>query len=628
MFLCKKEFARLFFPQFLLAQSYTFKLGRTAHYQKNSVMDLREERARVGDTWTVFRSNRPEKGYFEYRRVEDNFRTWDEPDTCEAYAAQDRFDGLYRAPTFFQGVTEDYYKVVEDFPDAHNLRSKLRADVDDDNKLVAAHLLADSRIRMFQREVHDCRVPSEKVKLQAKVALWQHESSRALVAAQQRFVLREQRKAGPRWKVRYNMQSWNNNSVHKAIYRSVETNQDHHDPPSPTERYIEAVEDDQPSRERELELDEAREHVPIRTCIDVARTRRDDNPGWELELQLLYVKVVKTHGVELTPGGCELIFTARHVYGVEKALDVAWHRNNRFDPEWKVELYLGRLLKHKDVEHAEVAEARRHLPHHLAANLLEVDEHLGMVRALGSSDWFDELNRLQVFVDTYEEPDAPPDPVPEKSHEPRRAVRCGSGALPFVHGASSRVLSGQRTVQALHEQVPDGSGCVPFRTNSVVMTCIGKGECVLEAVRFATADRRLSRATFDLPKRGDINLKALVRGARLNRDFPFAFVKQTPTNWAGLPLLPWGIYLGRVVVGAYSHMIVYCSWRHLLFLGGDCGDPNAASRGWFLEEEEIKSPHTFQKFMVDLLGPQLQTRIDAIYRVDVHSKKLHDTAYC
>ena len=591
-------------------------------------MDLREERARVGDSWAVFRSKRAEKGYFEYRRVDDNFRTWTAPETCEAYAAQDRFDGLYRAPVFFRGTDEDYYTVVEEYPDAHNLRSKLRADVDDDKKLVAAHLLADSRIRMFQREVQDCRVPTERAKLEEKVAIWQHEVARAVVAAQQRFVMREQRKAGPRWKVRYNMDYWKNNNVHKAIYRSVDTGKDHNDPPSPTERYVDAVENDQPSQERELELDEAREHVPIRTCIDVARTRRDDNPGWELELQFLYVKVVKEHGVELTPGGCELIFTARRVYGIDKALEVAWHRNNRFDPEWKVELYLGRLLKHQDAEHAEVKEAREHLPHHLAANLLEVDDHLGMTRALGSSDWYDELNRLQVFVDTYEEPSPTPEPEAPPKHQPRRAVRCGSGALPFLCNASTRTLSSEHKIQSTHEQVPDASGFVPFRTNSLVMTCIGKSECVLEAVRFATADRRLSRATFGLPKRGDINLKQLVRGARLNRDFPFTFVKQKPTHWAGLPALPWGIYLGRVVVGQYSHMIVYCTWRHLLFLGGDSGDPNAASRGWFLEEREVEQPQLFQEFMVDLLGPHLQTRIDAVYRVDVHSKKLIDTAYC
>ena len=587
-------------------------------------MDLVEERKRVGDAWRVFRSTNASKGPFEYRKPGGDARkTWNAPATCAEYEEQDRFHGLYRAPTFFRGTVEDYITVVEDYPDAHELRAKLRADVDDDVTLGSdAVLLAQARVRMYHREQADATTPSGRKAAEDNAGVWQHESQRALVSAQQRFVLREQDKAGPRWQVRYNTEAWTHDKAHRAIYRDLSTGEDQHDPPSTIDRYIMAVEDTTPSLDREHELDAARSHVLVRTCIDTARSRRQDFPGWELELRFLYHKVVTDQGTDYTAAGCQLVATTRYVYGLELAIQVCQTRDNRFDAEWKGELYLALLQHLKGEGSSELDEARADMPRSVALGLAACEDHLGMDRALGTARWTEERDKLQSRLDepAAEEEEA----LPHK----RRGVRTGAGALPFAPDTSSRTLSLQRLVQSKHEQVPDAAGYVPFRTNAIVMTCVGKGQCVLEAVRFATACRQYSRETFGLPKRGDVNLKELVRGARLNRDFPFTFVKQRPTVWAGLPRLPWGIYMGRVVVGEFSHIIVYDTWRHLLFLGGDRSDRRAAPRGWYVEEEEVQDPAVFEKFMMDMLGPQLQRKVDAIYRIDVHAKRLRDTSYC
>ena len=587
-------------------------------------MDLAEERKRVGDAWRVFRSTDASKGRFEYRKPgSDSARkTWTPPPTCDAYAAEDPFHGLYRAPDFFNGTVEDYVKVVEDYPDAHELRAKLRADVDDDGTLgMDAVLLTEARVRMYQREQKSATTPSARAAAEASMAVWQHELQRAVVAAQQRFVLREQDKAGPRWRVRYDTEAWKRRKVHRAIYREEATGEDHTEPPCPIDRYIHAVQDPTPSLEREHELDMARDHVQVRTCLDTARSRREDFPGWEVELKFLYNKVVTDQGVAYTAAGCQLVATARYVYGLDLAIEECRTRDNRFEPEWKGELYLALVRRHKGVPCDELDDARAALPRDVVLGLSAFEEHLGMDRALGTERWSDERDRLQARLD--DEDDTPEAPAK------RRRVRTGAGALPFAADTSSRAFALKRAVLSRHEQQPDASGYVPFRTNAVVTTSLGKGQCVLEAARCATADRTLSRATFGLQeKRGDVNLKALVHGARANRDFPFRFTKQPPTSWAGLPRLPWGIYMGRVVVGDFSHMIVYCTWRHMLFLGGDRSDRRAAPRGWHLEDSEVQDPRRFETFMLDLLGPQLQRRVDAVYRVDVRVSRIADTCYC
>ena len=579
----------------------------------------------MGDAWHVFRSTNTSKGRFEYRKAEgDTRKTWHPPATCAEYEAQDRFHGLYRVPQFFNGVVQDYVTVVEDFPDAHELRAKLRADVDDDTMLGSdAPLLAEARVRMYQREQADATTPSAREAAQGLIGIWQHETERALVSAQQRHVLREQHKAGPRWQVRYNMHAWTHDKVHRAVYRDVATGEDFHEAPSTIDRYIMAVEDTTPSLEREHELDVARDYVSVRTCIDTARSRRDSSLGWETELKFLYCKVVTDQGTDYTVDGCRLVDTTRRVYGLDAAITECQSRDNRFDPEWKAELYLALLCKHRGTPSHELDEARTYLPRDVALGLAAHEEHLGMERVMGDDGWREERDRLQARLDEPEQSERPAE-VPA----PRRGVRTGAGALPFAPDTSCRALAAKRCVQSTHEQNPDASGYVPFRTNAVVMTCVGKGQCVLEAVRFGTGDRTLSRATFGLPKSGDVDIKALVHGARRNRSLPYRFVKQSPTTWAGLPRLPWGIYLGRVVVGEFSHVIVYCTWRHMLFLGGDRSDRRAAPRGWFVEDDEVQDPAKFEAFMLDMLGPQLQRRVDAVYRVDVHAKRLSDTSYC
>lgn len=586
-------------------------------------MDLEEERKRVGERWLVFPSTDTSKGRFEYRKPGDSRKTWNSPPTCSEYAEQDRFHGIYRAPEFFNGTVEDYVRVVEEYPDAHELRSKLRADVDDDTVLGSdATLLAEARVRMYQRDKAAATTPSARDAAEERMAIWQHETQRAVVAAQQRFLIREQDKAGPLWRVRYDTDRWRRDKVHRAIYHNIQSQQDFTEAPCPLNRYICAVEDPDPSLEREHELDIARDNLPVRTCIDTARSRREDFHGWELELKFLYAKVVTDQGTEYSAAGCQLVAITRHVYGVDLAIEEASTRDNRFDPEWKAELYLALLLKHRGENCDTIDEARADLPRAVVLGLSAYEEHLGMQRALGTERWCAERDRLQACLDEAEDT--------EESHPPqkRRRVRTGAGALPFLTSASSRVLALERPVLSTHEQEPDESGYVPFRTNEVVMTLLGKNQCVLEAVRFATACRYLSRDTFGLPKHGDVNMKALVDGARRNPDFPFTFVKIPATTWAGLPGLPWGIYIGRVVVGTFSHMIVYCTWRHLLFLGGDSSDSNAACRGWHLEQSEIDDPSSFEAFMRNMLGPQLQNRVDAVYRVDVHAKRLSETCYC
>lgn len=380
-------------------------------------------------------------------------------------------------------------------------------------------------------------------------------------------------------------------------------------------RYTAAVENQSATLEREQELDAAREPLCVRTCLGLAMERRERSLSWETELVHLYHMTVDAQGLDYTAESAQLVAAARRTLGLDAAIDECHERPHCCDPEWIGERYLALLLKHRGGQLVEAA--RDLLPYSVALGISAMDDHLGMERTLGQDAWRAEEDLLRRVV-------------ADKRPEPgRRRLSTGSGALPFgaTTGRALTKLANTRRPLPAMTQVPNASGYVPFRTDQVVMTCVAKGECTLEAVRFATGSNRLTRASFGLPAKGPVSIKALVQGARANPALPFAFIKQRPTTWAGLLRLPWGIYVGRATVGEHDHMIAYDAWRHIIFLGGDSRDPSAVCRGWFLDDAEIADPPTFERFMLGLLDG-LWKNVDGMYRVDVHARKLLDTSYC
>jgi hypothetical protein len=453
-------------------------------------------------------------------------------------------------------------------------------------------------------------------------------------------------------------------------------------------RYTAAVEDQRAGIEREHELDAARGVLSVRTCLGLAIAHRDDSLQWGNEIVQLYHNTVSDQGLDYTAESGQLVAVVRRTLGPDEAIEECKERPHCFKPEWKGELYLALLHKHRGG--SLVGAARDALPYRVALGIAAMDDHLGMERTLGKAKWRAEEDLLQrVVADKRDEPEEPEEPrdvytrmlkdggdmagprgnlsrrsaekcrsialrlcigqaklageaeddawqkriseelvALEADNSSRRGLDDGSGALPFaVTGRELTKLAAMMRPLPTMTQVPDAIGNIPFRTDKVVMTCVAKGECTLEAVRFATGSNRYTRATFGLPAKGKVNIKALVQGAEANPKVPFKFVKQRPTTWAGLLRLPWGIYVGRVTTGEYDHMIAYDSWRHMIFLGGDAGDPSAVCRGWFIDDEEVADPATFERFMMGMIDG-LWKNIDGIYRVDVHAKKLIDTSYC
>jgi len=453
-------------------------------------------------------------------------------------------------------------------------------------------------------------------------------------------------------------------------------------------RYTAAVEDQRVNIEREHELDAARGALSVRTCLGLAIAHREGSLQWENEIVQLYHNAVSDQGLDYTAESGRLVAVVRRTLGPDEAIEECKERPHCFKPEWRGELYLALLHKHRGG--SLVDAARDALPYRVALGIAAVDDHLGMERTLGKAKWHAEEDLLRrVVADKRAEPEEPEEPRdvytrtlkdggdmagPRGNLSRRSAEKCrsialrlcigqaklageaeddawqkriseelvaldadnssrrglddGSGALPFVvTGRELTKLAALMRPLPTMTQVPDASGNIPFRTDKVVMTCVAKGECTLEAVRFATGSNRYTRATFGLPANGKVNIKALVQGAEANPKVPFKFVKQRPTTWAGLLRLPWGIYVGRVTTGEYDHMIAYDSWRHMIFLGGHAGDPSAVCRGWFIDDEEVADPATFERFMMGMIDG-LWKNIDGIYRVDVHAKKLIDTSYC
>ena len=95
--------------------------------------------------------------------------------------------------------------------------------------------------------------------------------------------------------------------------------------------------------------------------------------------------------------------------------------------------------------------------------------------------------------------------------------------------------------------------------------------------------------------------------------------------------MPPGIYLARIVVGTWQHMIAYDAWRHIFFLGGGRATSArqracTAGRGWYVSEDEIADPCKFAAFMRGMLEG-LQGHLDTVYRVDVRVKLAQDTSY-
>ena len=595
---------------------------------------LEEERARVGPAYRVYRSDSKQrhKGIFRYCK-DGAAATYTRPPMCDTYAQRDEFEGLYCAPQFFRGAHEDYITVVEELcedprsPGVMALLAKLRAEVPGD-----ASALANSRILLYQKRQHEGSSATQKRIAAKAVGVWQREFKAAELHRQYVATAEEQASVGRAWRVDYDASE---RGVDYFLYTCVATgNVQSTRPPVMTcvERYIMAVEDSAPTLERNEELDYARDAMPIRECIDLARSNRD-TMGWEAELKFLYHKVVVEQGTSYTADSCQLVAATRRAYGLDLAITACSDRICRFDDHWKGELYLALLLKHR--QGPLVNQARDNVPYATAQSLCAAAEYLDMQRTIGDKVWHGELRRLQAIA---------PDSETVLAPQQRKRVRTGAGALPFISTGRALVseVAARRPVPR-HEQVPDAGGYVPYRTEAVIMTNIGPRECVLEAVRFALGSNRYARASFGLPLTGDVNMKALVHAANSSRLVPFRFRKQPPVTWEMLPKLPQGIYIARAAVGEWSHMVVYDTWRHLLFLGGTRAPPEdtlapyldpdytpptdvPADRGWFVEDEEVAHPEKFAAFMHGLLDG-LQPRLDTIYRVDVHAKKLEATHY-
>ena len=194
-----------------------------------------------------------------------------------AHVPQDRFHGIYRAPAFFNGVVADYIKVVEAYPEEHDLCAKLRADVDDDPKIGCdSILLAEARVREYQRKQAGATTPSGRKAAEKMIGVWQHEAKRAVVKAQQRYVLREQDKVGPRWKVLYDMERSTRDKVHRAIYRDVSTGEEQHEAPPAIDRGAQSQDDpcDQASKKRSAQ---SQDEPQDQTGNKKARTQSQDD---------------------------------------------------------------------------------------------------------------------------------------------------------------------------------------------------------------------------------------------------------------------------------------------------------------------------------------------------------------
>lgn len=504
-----------------------------------------------------------------------------------------------------------YVVAVEDGRDPADLRAEVEGDVCGAGALRNAIDVAKGRIRHWQEQVRTGTSLTKKAEARDMVGRWQQELQATEQLDQQAAVHAEQQCVVGPWTVSY--VKFDGGDVFKYTHQDGRE-QSTRPPHDPEARYTDAVEDQRATLEREYELDAARGALSVRACLGLAIDHRENSLSWETELVHLYHMTVDAQGTDYTTESAQLVAAARRTLGLDAAIEECHERPHCCEPEWIGERYLALLLKHRGGQLVEAA--RGTLTYRVALGIAAMDDHLGMERALGQDAWRAEEDLLRRVVD-------------DKRPDSRRRLSRGSGALPFdvaTGRALTKLAATMRPLPAM-TQIPDARGYVPFRTDRVVMTPVAKGECVLEAVRFATGSNRLSRGFFGLPAKGQVSIKALVAGARANPACPFAFVKQRPTTWAGLLALPWGIYVGRATVGEFDHMIAYDAWRHMIFLGGDAGDPSAVCRGWFLDDDEVADPAAFERFMLGMIDG-LWKNVDGIYRVDVHAKKLLDTSYC
>jgi hypothetical protein len=247
----------------------------------------------------------------------------------------------------------------------------------------------------------------------------------------------------------------------------------------------------------------------------------------------------------------------------------------------------------------------------------------------------------------------PPDAEQESDEEsdeelpgfvaPPKSSMCNAGALPFA--LEGRALSREvelRRPLPTEAQVPDGTGYYPMRHDRTIMTLLGHEQCALEAIRFLTGDRRMTRGSLQLPAKGLLNVKALMQALTATKT-PFQGRKQPPMTWDKLPLLPGGLYMARALVGTHVHCIGYDAWRKLLFIGGtargeadplahyvylDYEDPREATvqRGWYLEDEEIAHPERFADFIYKTIAG-VRRQLDTVYRIDVKASRVAETGY-
>ena len=185
---------------------------------------------------------------------------------------------------------------------------------------------------------------------------------------------------------------------------------------------------------------------------------------------------------------------------------------------------------------------------------------------------------------------------------------------------------------------------IPFRTDAVEHNSVGERECVVEALRAALGNNRLTRSTLGLEACGDPNIKVALQA--LQKTTPFRFKKSPPVSWSGLLSKPPGIYIGRALLkDGEPHYMVYDAWRHLIFVGGappppepdavekllvysdDEDEPPAScvGRSWFIEESELQEPCKFHEYMTKTLN--VRGGIDGVYRVDVLAAHARDTSY-
>lgn len=230
-----------------------------------------------------------------------------------------------------------------------------------------------------------------------------------------------------------------------------------------------------------------------------------------------------------------------------------------------------------------------------------------------------------------------------ENYQPPRCSR-GTGAMPFT--TTGRALP--REVKHMRPaptdfQRPDKRGTVPMRHDETIMTTLGPDNCVLEALRFAVGDGRLTRRGLGVARKGPLNLKGM-NDAFVFAKLPFVLQKAGhDLTWARLPALQGGIYIMRGHVGGSTHCFGYDAFRKILFIGGEArgeSDPLApyviedyvderasvAHRGFYLEDSDIEHPGAFAALMrKELHG--LRNTLDTVYRVHVVAKRAQETAY-